>query len=196
MPTLATSDSLTRCPWCGTDPLYMAYHDTEWGVPCHDEKTLFEFLILEAAQAGLSWITVLRKRENYRQALENYDVERIATYGEPDLTRLMANAGIIRNRLKLESTVANARAVCALHQAGRSLDELLWNFVDGRPVINQWQALDQLPSETPASKAMSKELKRLGFRFVGPTVMYSLMQATGMVNDHLLSCRRHAELGG
>jgi len=196
MPTLSTSDSLTRCPWCGTDPLYMAYHDTEWGVPCHEEKTLFEFLILEAAQAGLSWITVLRKRENYRRALDNFDVERIATYGESDLTRLMADAGIIRNRLKLESTIANARAVCALHQAGRTLDELLWNFVDGSPIINRWEALDQLPAETSASKAMSKELKRLGFRFVGPTVMYSLMQATGMVNDHLLSCRRHAELGG
>jgi len=185
-----------RCPWCGSDPIYVAYHDTEWGVPCHDERTLFEFIVLEGAQAGLSWITVLRKRGNYRKALHGFDVRRIARYGESDLARLMADPGIIRNRLKLESTIANAQATCALHEAGRSLDEVLWTFVDGRPVINHWQALDQLPAETPASKAMSKELKRLGFRFVGPTVMYSLMQATGMVNDHLLSCQRHAELGG
>jgi DNA-3-methyladenine glycosylase I len=185
-----------RCPWCGNDPLYVAYHDNEWGVPCHDERTLFEFIVLEGAQAGLSWITVLRKRENYRAALDNFDVQRIARYDATDVARLMANAGIIRNRLKIESTIANARAVCALHEAGRTLDEVLWQFVDGRSIINRWQTLAQVPAKTPVAEAMSKELKRLGFRFVGPTVMYSHMQATGMVNDHLLSCARHAELGG
>lgn len=183
-----------RCPWCGTDPLYVAYHDTEWGVPCHDERTLFEFIVLEGAQAGLSWITVLRKRENYRAAMDNFDVRRIARYDEADHARLMANAGIIRNRLKIESTIANARATLALYEAGRSLNEVLWQFVEGTPVVNHWQRMDQMPAQTPAAAAMSKELKRLGFRFVGPTVMYSHMQATGMVNDHLVSCPRHAEI--
>ena len=189
-----SSTSIERCPWAGNDPLYVAYHDTEWGVPCHDERTLFEFIVLEGAQAGLSWITVLRKRENYRRAMHNFDVEKIARYGTDDVARLMADAGIIRNRLKIESTIANARAACELYAAGRTLDDLLWQFVDGRPVINHWQSISQLPASTPASTAMSKELKRLGFRFVGPTVMYSHMQATGLVNDHLLSCPRHTAL--
>ena len=189
-----SSTSIERCPWAGNDPLYVAYHDTEWGVPCHDERTLFEFIVLEGAQAGLSWITVLRKRENYRRAMHNFDVEKIARYGTDDVARLMADAGIIRNRLKIESTIANARAACELYTAGRTLDDLLWQFVDGRPVINHWQSISQLPASTPASTAMSKELKRLGFRFVGPTVMYSHMQATGLVNDHLLSCPRHTAL--
>jgi DNA-3-methyladenine glycosylase I len=183
-----------RCPWAGNDPLYVAYHDTEWGVPCHDERTLFEFIVLEGAQAGLSWITVLRKRENYRRAMDDFDVETIARYGADDVARLMADAGIIRNRLKIESTIANARATCALYAAGRTLDSLLWQFVDGRPVINHWQKMSQVPASTPVAAAMSKELKNLGFRFVGPTVMYSHMQATGMVNDHLLNCPRHTTL--
>ncbi|MFT3960763.1 DNA-3-methyladenine glycosylase I [Propionivibrio sp.] len=185
-----------RCPWCGNDPLYVAYHDAEWGVPCHDERALFEFLILEGAQAGLSWITILRKRENYRHAFDGFDPEKIARYGERDVARLLADAGIVRNRLKIAAAIDNARAVLALHEAGDSLDELFWRFVDGRPVVNRWRSLDQVPAHTPAAQALSKELKRRGFRFVGPTVIYAHMQATGMVNDHLVSCPRHQALGG
>ena len=185
-----------RCPWCGDDPLYVAYHDAEWGVPCHDERALFEFLILEGAQAGLSWITILRKRENYRHAFDGFDPEKIARYGERDVARLLADAGIVRNRLKIAAAIDNARAVLALHEAGDSLDELFWRFVDGRPVVNRWHSLDQVPAHTPAAQALSRELKRRGFRFVGPTVIYAHMQATGMVNDHLVSCPRHQALGG
>lgn len=183
-----------RCPWCGDDPLYVAYHDAEWGVPCHDERTLFEFLVLEGAQAGLSWITILRKRENYRRAFDGFDAEKIARYGEKDVARLMADAGIVRNRLKIAAAIDNARATLDLHASGGSLGELFWQFVDGRPVINRWRALDEVPVHTPAAVALSKELKRRGFRFVGPTVIYSHMQATGMVNDHLVTCPRHAEI--
>ena len=185
-----------RCPWCGNDPLYVAYHDADWGVPCHDERTLFEFLILEGAQAGLSWITILRKRENYRHAFDGFDPEKIARYGERDVARLLADAGIVRNRLKIAAAIDNARAVLALHEAGSSLDELFWRFVDGRPVVNRWRSLDQVPAHTPAAQALSRELKRRGFRFVGPTVIYAHMQATGMVNDHLVSCPRHQVLAG
>jgi DNA-3-methyladenine glycosylase I len=185
---------MERCPWCGDDPLYVTYHDSEWGVPCHDERTLFEFIVLEGAQAGLSWITVLKKRENYRKALHNFDAARIACYGDAEVARLLADTGIIRNRLKIAATIANARATCALHDAGRTLDTLLWQYVDGQPVINHWQRMDEVPVFTPAAVALSKELKRLGFRFVGPTIVYSLMQAIGMVNDHLVSCPRHALL--
>ena len=185
---------LLKCPWCGTDPLYVAYHDTEWGVPCHDERTLFEFLILEGAQAGLSWITILRKRENYRRAFDGFDAERIARYGPADLARLLGDAGIVRNRLKIAAAVDNARATLALYESGGTLDQLFWQFVGGRPVINHWQRMDQVPVYTPAAEALSRELKRRGFRFVGPTVIYSHMQATGMVNDHLVSCPRHAPL--
>ena len=185
---------MQRCPWCGEDPLYVAYHDEEWGVPCHDESTLFEFLILEGAQAGLSWITILRKRENYRRAFGGFDPEKIARYGEKDMARLLADAGIVRNRLKIAAAIDNARATLALHESGGSLDELFWKYVDGKAVINRWQRPDQVPVYTPAAAALSKELKRRGFRFVGPTVIYSHMQATGMVNDHLVSCPRHAEL--
>ena len=185
-----------RCPWCGNDPLYVAYHDAEWGVPCHDERALFEFLILEGAQAGLSWITILRKRENYRRAFDGFDPEKIARYGERDVARLLADAGIVRNRLKIAAAIDNARAVLALHEAGSSLDELFWRFVDGRPVVNCWRSLDQVPAHTPAAQALSRELKRRGFRFVGPTVIYAHMQATGMVNDHLVSCPRHQVLAG
>ncbi len=163
-------------------------------MPCHDEQTLFEFLVLEAAQAGLSWITVLRKRENYRRALSGFDVRQIARYDDADVARLLADAGIIRNRLKIESTINNARVVCDLHEAGHSLDQIFWEFVGGTPVINHWRSMDQVPAITPAAEALSKELKRRGFRFVGPTVIYAHMQATGMVNDHLLACPRHAPL--
>lgn len=184
----------TRCPWCGDDPLYVAYHDKEWGVPCHDERTLFEFLILEGAQAGLSWITILRKRENYRRAFDGFDVERIAHYGEKEVARLLGNDGIVRNRLKIASTLDNARATLALYEAGGNLNDLFWQFVDGQPVINHWKQLAEVPVTTIAATALSKELKRRGFRFVGPTIIYSLMQAVGMVNDHLVTCPRHATL--
>jgi DNA-3-methyladenine glycosylase I len=187
---------MERCPWCGNDPLYVSYHDREWGVPCHDERTLFEFLILEGAQAGLSWLTILKKRENYRRAFDHFAVEKIARYGEPDVARLLDDAGIVRNRLKIAAAIANARATLALYEAGGSLDALFWGFVDGKPVINRWQRLDEVPIYTPAAEALSRELKQRGFRFVGPTVIYSHMQATGMVNDHLVTCPRHAELSG
>ncbi len=183
-----------RCPWCGDDPLYVAYHDNEWGVPCHGERTLFEFLILEGAQAGLSWITILRKRENYRRAFDNFDVEKIARYGEADVARLLADVGIVRNKLKIAAAIDNARATLALYESGSSLDILFWQFVNGQSVINRWRQLDEVPVYTPVAEALAKELKRRGFRFVGPTVVYSHMQATGMVNDHLVTCPRHAEL--
>ncbi len=183
-----------RCPWCGDDPLYVAYHDHEWGVPQHDDRVLFEFLILEGAQAGLSWITILRKRENYRHAFHGFDPERIARYGAKDVARLMADAGIVRNRLKIEAAIANARAFLDLQASAGSFDAWQWQFVDGCPVRNAWRSLDEVPVTTPASDAMSKELKRLGFKFVGSTIMYSHMQAVGLVNDHLVSCPRHAEI--
>ena len=184
----------TRCPWCGSDPLYTAYHDTEWGVPCHDERALFEFLILEGAQAGLSWITILRKRENYRRAYHGFDPAKIARYGEKDVARLLGDAGIVRNRLKIAASIDNARATLELYERGGSLDQLLWSFVDGRPRINRWKAMSEIPAVTPQAEALSKELKRRGFRFIGPTVMYAHMQATGMVNDHLVTCPRHKEV--
>lgn len=185
------NSKLQRCPWCGADPLYVAYHDSEWGVPCHDERRLFEFLILEGMQAGLSWLTILRKRENFRHAFDGFAAEKIARYGERDIARLMADPGIVRNRLKILAAIGNARATLALKEAGSSLDELLWRFIDGRPVINHWRTPDEVPVSTPAAEALSKELSRRGFRFVGPTIVYALMQATGMVNDHLVTCPRH-----
>ncbi|NWG31366.1 MAG: DNA-3-methyladenine glycosylase I [Rhodocyclaceae bacterium] len=185
---------LQRCPWCGNDPLYVAYHDTEWGVPCHDERRLFEFLILEGMQAGLSWLTILKKRENFRQAFAGFDAERIARYDERDIARLLMDPGIVRNRLKILAAIGNARATLALHEAGSSLDELLWKFVDGRPRINHWRTPDEVPVFTPVAEALSKELIRRGFRFVGPTIVYALMQATGMVDDHLVTCPRHTLL--
>lgn len=176
--------------------MYVAYHDTEWGVPCHDERTLFEFLVLEGAQAGLAWITILRKRENYRRAFDGFDPEKIARYGEKDVARLLGDAGIVRNRLKLAAAIDNARATLALHESGSSLNDLFWRFVDGKPVINRWKTLAEVPVFTPTAVALSKELKRRGFRFVGPTVIYSHMQATGMVNDHLVACPRYREISG
>ena len=179
-----------RCAWAREDdPLYVAYHDDEWGVPSHDERHLFEMLVLEGAQAGLSWSTILHKREGYRRAFSGFDVEAVARFGPRDVERLLADPGIVRNRLKVESTVANARA--AIEAGG--LDELLWSFVGGSPWVNTWRLLSELPAETEESRAMSKELKRRGFRFVGPTICYSLMQACGLVNDHVTSCFRHAE---
>lgn len=188
------SEPAIRCSWPGDDPLYVAYHDTEWGVPLFDDQRLFEFLILEGAQAGLSWITVLRKRENYRRALHGFDPRAIAAYTEHDVARLMNDAGIIRNRLKIESAIANARAFLEQQARHGSFARFMWQFVDGKPIRNRWTAIGQVPASTPVSDRMSRELKRLGFRFVGSTICYAHMQATGMVNDHLVTCFRHAQV--
>lgn len=185
-----------RCAWCGDDPLYVAYHDTEWGVPQHDDRLLFEFLVLEGAQAGLSWITILRKRESYRRAFDGFDAARIARYGEKDIARLLADPGIVRNRLKIEAAIGNARAFLALQAECGSFDAWQWNFVDGRPQINAWRTPQEVPATTPVSDAMARELKRRGFKFVGSTIMYAHMQAVGLVNDHIVSCPRHAQLSG
>lgn len=189
------NEAAPRCPWCGNDPFYVAYHDQEWGVPEHDEGRLFEFLLLEGAQAGLSWITILRKREGYRDAFAGFDPERIARFDRADSERLLANPAIVRNRLKIDAAIANARALLRLHQAGDTLSARLWRHVEGEPVQNHWQRAEQVPARTPKSEALSRELRALGFRFVGPTICYALMQAVGMVNDHLTGCFRHAELG-
>jgi DNA-3-methyladenine glycosylase I len=184
----------TRCPWCGADPLYVAYHDEEWGVPLHDERALFELLTLEGAQAGLSWFTILKKRENYRRAFDNFNAERIARYADADVARLMADSGIVRNRLKIESTIGNARAVLKLREAGGGLDGYFWHFVDGRPIVNAPADLSQVPVSTPLSDALSKDLKKRGFKFVGSTIVYAHMQAMGLVNDHTTDCFRYGEL--
>lgn len=181
----------TRCGWALRSPLEIAYHDDEWGVPVHDDRVLFEFLILEGAQAGLSWTTVLAKRENYRAALDGFDPEKIARYTAARKAKLLANPGIVRNRLKIESTVSNARAFLDVQATFGSFDAYLWRFVDGRPIQNQWTALSQVPASTPVSDALSKDLKARGFRFVGTTIMYAYMQAVGLVNDHVLDCHRH-----
>jgi len=188
------ADGRPRCPWCGDDPLYVAYHDGEWGVPCHDERRLFELLILEGAQAGLSWITVLRKRETYRAAFAGFDPQKIARFDDADRARLLADPGIVRNRLKIEATLGNARAYLALRESGETLDGLLWHFVDGTPVVNRPRRPADVPARTPVSDALSKELARRGFKFVGSTICYAYMQAAGLVNDHLESCFRHREL--
>ncbi len=183
-----------RCAWCGTDPLYTAYHDLEWGVPSHDDRHLFEMLVLEGAQAGLSWITILRKRENYRRAFDGFNAERMARYGESDRARLLADAGIVRNRLKIDAAIANARAMLSVRERFGSLDALLWRFVEDSPSAAPPRSLAEIPAQTPVSQAMSRELKRLGFRFVGPTVCYAFMQAVGMVNDHVAECFRQREI--
>lgn len=182
-----------RCPWCGEDPLYQAYHDQEWGVPLFDNQRLFEFLILEGAQAGLSWITVLRKRENYRLAFDNFDPVKMARYSEAKKAKLMQNEGIIRNRLKIESAVKNAKAYLTMQKNGEDFSEFLWSFVNGKPKKNTLKAMSQIVSSTPESDAMSKALKKRGFNFVGSTICYAFMQATGMVNDHLTTCFRYNE---
>lgn len=181
-----------RCPWCGTDPLYRAYHDTEWGVPVRDDRTLFEFLVLEGAQAGLSWITVLRKRENYRRLFDGFDPERVARYTPARIERLLQDGGIIRNRLKVEAAVGNARAFLAVRDEFGSFSDYIWAFVDGRPIVNTFRSLAEVPATTPLAERISRDLRRRGFRFVGPTIVYAHMQATGMVNDHLVDCHRHA----
>jgi len=183
-----------RCAWCGSDPLYVAYHDEEWGVPVHDDRHLFEFLILEGAQAGLSWLTILRKREAYRKAFHGFDWERIARYTPEDQTRLLADPGIVRNRLKIEAAVKNARGVIGIREEFGSLDAYLWRFVEGVPRRNAWCRLTDVPAQTPESDRMSRALKKRGFNFVGPTVCYAFMQAVGMVNDHMADCFRYAEV--
>ncbi len=182
---------LKRCPWCGTDPLYTAYHDDEWGIPVRDGDALFELLILEGAQAGLSWITVLRKRENYRAAFDNFDAMKIARYTQKKLDKLMLNEGIIRNRLKIESVVKNAKAYLAMQDAGEDFSEFLWSFAGGQPKHNRHKTMATVPASTPESDAMSKALKKRGFNFVGSTICYAFMQAAGMVNDHLVTCHKH-----
>jgi DNA-3-methyladenine glycosylase I len=184
---------MQRCPWAKTEP-YILYHDTEWGVPLHDDRGLFEFLILEGAQAGLSWETILKKRENYRKAFDHFDPAVVAKYGRRKSKQLLANAGIIRNRLKIESAIRNAQAFLAVQKEFGTFDKYIWGFVGDRPMQNTWKSLSELPAETPESNAMSKDLKRRGFTFVGSTICYAFMQAVGMVNDHLVGCFRHTEL--
>lgn len=183
-----------RCAWAGSDALYRHYHDTEWGVPLYDDRRLFEFLILEGAQAGLSWITILRKRENYRAAFDNFDAERIAAYDANKIESLMQNAGIVRNRLKVQSVITNAQQYLRVQAEFGSFAAFIWQFAGGVPVQNAWQSQSEVPVSTRASDEMSRELKRRGFKFVGTTICYALMQATGMVNDHIADCFRHKEL--
>jgi DNA-3-methyladenine glycosylase I len=189
----AKSASPPRCAWPGQDSLYVAYHDREWGVPLRDDRALFEMLVLEGAQAGLSWITILRKRENYRRAFDGFDPASIARYTPRTIERLMADEGIIRNRLKIEGAVLSARAWLDIQEEGRGFSAFIWDFVDGKPVINRFKPGDRIPAETDVSRRLSKELKRRGFKFVGPTIVYAFMQAVGMVNDHLITCFRHPE---
>ena len=188
-----TATELKRCPWAKGEE-YVLYHDEEWGVPVHDDRLLFEFLILEGAQAGLSWATILKKRENYRKAFDQFDPALVARYGKKKQTNLLGNAGIVRNRLKIGSAISNAKAFLAVQDEFGSFDDFIWRFVDGKPMQNSWKSLKDIPTNTADSDAMSKELKRRGFRFVGGTICYAFMQATGMVNDHLVDCFRYKQL--
>jgi DNA-3-methyladenine glycosylase I len=191
-------DGLHRCPWPKDDPLYVAYHDDEWGVPEYDDRALFEKLILDGFQAGLSWITILRKRDNFRKAFDDFDPQKIARYTPRKVEKLMQDAGIVRNRLKIEGTVRSARSYLDIMEKGGGFSNLLWDHLDGRPKVNQFKTLKGVPAETPLSRAISKDLASRGFKFVGPTIVYAFMQAVGMVNDHLVTCHRHdacAELG-
>ena len=183
-----------RCPWAGTDPLYVAYHDEEWGVPSRDDRHLFEMLTLEGAQAGLSWITVLRKREGYRRAFAGFDPTKVARFGPEDVERLLGDAGIVRNRLKVESAVDNAKAFLALQRKAGSFAEWLWAYVDAKPVQGSFRELREVPAKTPLAETISKDLRKQGFRFVGPTIVYAYLQAVGVVNDHIASCPRHREV--
>jgi DNA-3-methyladenine glycosylase I len=191
------SQALRRCPWPGDDPLYLAYHDTEWGVPEWDDRALFEKLLLDGFQAGLSWITILRKRENFRRAFQGFEPERIARFGPAQTRKLMADPGIVRNRAKVEGSVRNAKAYLALREAKGSFSQYLWGFVLGEPKVNHRRSMRQIPAETKESRAMSQALRQAGFTFVGPTICYAFMQATGMVDDHLVQCFRHTDrMGG
>jgi len=189
-------DGRPRCPWGIGDPLNLAYHDTEWGVPIHDDRHLFELLCLEGAQAGLSWITILRKRDGYRRAFDGWDPARIASYGAEDEARLLTDPGIVRNRAKIASAVGNARAYVRLADEPGAFDRYLWSFVGGAPIQNRWTAMVTVPAATETSRALSRDLRQHGFSFVGPTIVYAFMQSAGIVNDHLVGCFRHAELSG
>ena len=191
-----TDKILTRCAWVGNDPLYLQYHDEEWGVPVHDDRKLFEFLILEGAQAGLSWITILRKRPAYRQAYADFDPQVVARFDDAKIAELLANPGIVRNRLKIQASIRNAQAFLNVRDEFGSFDAYLWQFVDGSPIQNSWHAISEIPAKTALAEALSKDLIRRGFKFVGPTIMYAHMQATGMVNDHTVDCFRYPMLGG
>jgi DNA-3-methyladenine glycosylase I len=187
-------DSLTRCSWCEGADLYRRYHDEEWGVPVHDDRKHFEFLVLESAQAGLSWATILKKRENYRMAYRGFDPAVVARFGSADRERLLADAGIVRNRLKIESSINNAERFLEVQEELGSFDTYLWSFVDGKPVVNRWRTLAEIPAKTHLSDTVSKDMKTRGFRFVGSTIIYAHLQAVGVVNDHLISCFRYNEL--
>jgi len=187
------ADGLRRCPWPKQDPLYVAYHDSEWGVPERDDRALFEKLVLDGFQAGLSWITILRKRDNFRRAFDGFAPDAIARYGPRKVTALMNDAGIVRNRAKIEGTILSARSYLAIMEKGPGFSALLWDFVDGRPQVNHRRRMADVPAETPLSRAISKELGRRGFKFVGPTIVYAFMQAVGMVNDHLVTCHCHPD---
>jgi DNA-3-methyladenine glycosylase I len=186
---------MKRCEWARSD-LSIAYHDEEWGVPVHGDRTLFEFLILEGAQAGLSWETILKKREGYRAAFHGFDAEVIARYGESDVDRLLADPGIVRNKAKIAAAIQNAKAFLAVREKYGCFDAYIWQFVDDRPIKNAWRSLDEIPAQTPVSEAMSKDLLKRGFKFVGPTICYAFMQAVGMVNDHVIDCFRYEQTGG
>ena len=187
-------DNLVRCPWPKQDPLYVIYHDEEWGVPERDDRALYEKLVLDGFQAGLSWITILRKRDNFRRAFDGFAPEAIARYGKRKVTALMNDAGIVRNRAKIEGTIASARSYLDIMEKEQGFSALLWGFLDGQPKVNAFRSIKQVPAETPLSRQISKELARRGFKFCGPTIVYAFMQAVGMVNDHLVTCYRHGEL--
>jgi len=191
-----TEIDVQRCWWCGEDELYRQYHDLEWGVPVHDERELFEFLCLEGAQAGLSWITILRKREHYRRVFDNFDADKIARYADDKIAALLQDPGIVRNKLKVNGFVKNARACLELREQGLTLNDYLWGFVDGQPLQHERKAMSDVPATTPISDAMAKDLKKRGFTFVGSTICYAFMQAAGLVNDHLTDCFRHQQLKG
>ena len=186
---------VTRCPWAGDDPLHQAYHDEEWGVPLHDDRNLFEFLILEGAQAGLSWLTILRKREGYRRAYDDFEPTRVARYTSRRRDKLLRDEGIVRNRLKVEASIQNARCFLEIQSEVGSFDRYLWAFTAGEPRQNRFEKMSEIPTQTPESESLSRDLKKRGFKFVGPTICYAFMQAVGLVNDHLVSCPRHRELG-
>jgi len=185
---------VNRCAWCTADPVYQAYHDGEWGVPTHDDRRLFEMLVLEGAQAGLNWLTILKKREGYRRAFDNFDVEKVARYGPKQIHRLLNDSGVVRNRLKVESAVRNARAFLDVQSEFGSFDVFVWRFVDSTPKQNAWTSLSQIPARTEESDAMSKELKKRGFNFIGSTICYAFMQSVGLVNDHVTDCFRYKEV--
>ena len=192
---MKNNNTIVRCPWPGNDPLYIDYHDREWGVPVHDDRLLFEFLTLEGAQAGLSWITILRKREAYRAAFDRFDPELVVHFDAAKIAELLNNPGIVRNRLKIESAIGNARAYLNVQEEFGTFDAYLWRFVDGRPIRNAWRSMAEIPASTSVSDTLSRDLKKRGFRFVGSTICYAHMQAVGMVNDHTVDCFRWQELG-